>query len=175
MWQRCASLLAGRKCASLQGAAVAAGLLMQLLTPACLLLVLVLLLQAPRGQATACCKLGIMYHQQGLLEQAVSYFERFYELARSLGESCCCVWVRQQQAVRQGPGSCASIAQGRARKWRAAAPKDWHELRTVCGVVREAFKRRCAMLPLQWQGLCQCCCQQSVYQRGANQALLTES
>jgi tetratricopeptide (TPR) repeat protein len=45
-----------------------------------------LLLQAPAAQATACCKLGVLYHQQGRLEQAVSYFERFYELARSLGE-----------------------------------------------------------------------------------------
>lgn len=42
--------------------------------------------QAPRGQATACCKLGVLYHQQGKLDQAVTYFERFYELARSLGE-----------------------------------------------------------------------------------------
>lgn len=42
-------------------------------------------LQAPRGQATACCKLGVLYHQKGKLDQAVSYFERFYELARSLG------------------------------------------------------------------------------------------
>lgn len=42
--------------------------------------------QAPRGQATACCKLGVLYDQQGKLDQAVSYFERFYELARSLGE-----------------------------------------------------------------------------------------
>jgi hypothetical protein len=53
-------------------------------------------LQAPRGQATACCKLGVLYDQQGKLDQAVSYFERFYELARSLGKhssldsmSCC--------------------------------------------------------------------------------------
>lgn len=44
------------------------------------------LVQAPGAQATACCKLGVLYHQQGRLEQAVSYFERFYELARSLGE-----------------------------------------------------------------------------------------
>lgn len=44
-------------------------------------------LQDPRGQATACCKLGVLYHQQGKLEQAVRYLERFFELARSLGES----------------------------------------------------------------------------------------
>jgi tetratricopeptide (TPR) repeat protein len=43
-------------------------------------------LQDPRGQATACCKLGVLYQQQGQLEQAVGYFERFFELARSLGE-----------------------------------------------------------------------------------------
>eukprot|EP00879_Flechtneria_rotunda_P023098 GHRR01024417.1.p1 GENE.GHRR01024417.1~~GHRR01024417.1.p1 ORF type:complete len:501 (+),score=169.42 GHRR01024417.1:22-1524(+) len=42
--------------------------------------------QDPRGSATACCKLGVLYHRQGKLEQAVGYFERFFELARSLGE-----------------------------------------------------------------------------------------
>eukprot|EP00775_Hariotina_reticulata_P011778 gene11778-11923_t len=42
--------------------------------------------QDPRGQATACCKLGMLYHQQCKLEQAVGYFERFYELSRSLGD-----------------------------------------------------------------------------------------
>lgn len=50
-------------------------------------------LQAPRGQATACCKLAVLYHQQGKLEQAVLYFERFYEISRSLGELYPCVFV----------------------------------------------------------------------------------
>jgi hypothetical protein len=30
--------------------------------------------------------LGVLYQQQGKPEQAVGYFERFFELARSLGE-----------------------------------------------------------------------------------------
>lgn len=41
--------------------------------------------QDPRGQASACCKLGLLYRQQGKLEAAVGFFERFFELARSLG------------------------------------------------------------------------------------------
>jgi hypothetical protein len=49
-----------------------------------------LCLQDPRGQATACCKLGVLYQQQGKMEQAVGYFERFFELARSLGETLLC-------------------------------------------------------------------------------------
>lgn len=55
-------------------------------------------LQDPRGQATACCKLGVLYQQQGQLQQAVGYFERFFELARSLGEplprTTACLYVR---------------------------------------------------------------------------------
>jgi hypothetical protein len=74
-------------------------------------------LQDPRGQATACCKLGVLYQQQGKLEQAVGYFERFFELARSLGEAfavrhCVCMlhcsrnkhwFVLHDQTL--GPGS----------------------------------------------------------------------
>lgn len=63
--------------------------------------------QAPRGQATACCKLGVLYQQQGKPQQAVVYLERFYELARSLGArlgvsaAACCVhtaWCGRLQA-----------------------------------------------------------------------------
>ena len=48
-----------------------------------------------RGQASACCKLGLLYHQQGKLEAAVGCFERFFELARSLGAllQCTVRWV----------------------------------------------------------------------------------
>jgi hypothetical protein len=35
----------------------------------------------------------VLYQQQGKLEQAVGYFERFFELARSLGEHLCCLEV----------------------------------------------------------------------------------
>eukprot|EP00197_Chlamydomonas_leiostraca_P013515 CAMPEP_0202884152 /NCGR_PEP_ID=MMETSP1391-20130828/40487_1 /ASSEMBLY_ACC=CAM_ASM_000867 /TAXON_ID=1034604 /ORGANISM="Chlamydomonas leiostraca, Strain SAG 11-49" /LENGTH=433 /DNA_ID=CAMNT_0049567291 /DNA_START=99 /DNA_END=1400 /DNA_ORIENTATION=+ len=36
------------------------------------------------GPAIACCSLGILYYNQGRCEQAVTYFERFFEIARGL-------------------------------------------------------------------------------------------
>ena len=38
------------------------------------------------GPALASCSLGILYYQKGNLEQAVAYFERFFEIARTLGD-----------------------------------------------------------------------------------------
>jgi hypothetical protein len=57
-------------------------------------------MQDPRGQATACCKLGVLYQQQSKLEQAVGYFERFFELARSLGEAFA-VWCCMAMLLRK--------------------------------------------------------------------------
>lgn len=47
---------------------------------------MILHMQDPKGQANACCQLGKLYYQKGQLEQAVTYYEKFFELARSLGE-----------------------------------------------------------------------------------------
>lgn len=40
--------------------------------------------QEQSGPAIACCSLGILYYNQGRNEQAVTYFERFFEIAREL-------------------------------------------------------------------------------------------
>lgn len=37
-----------------------------------------------QGAAMAACSLGNMFYEQKDLEQAVSYFERFFEIARTL-------------------------------------------------------------------------------------------
>ncbi|GMH41675.1 hypothetical protein BSKO_09585 [Bryopsis sp. KO-2023] len=42
-------------------------------------------MQDPEGQARACCNLGIIYYNQGKFEQSVTYFEKFFEVARTLG------------------------------------------------------------------------------------------
>ena len=39
-----------------------------------------------QSQAEACCSLGVIYNKQGEYVNAVQYFERFFELSRSLGE-----------------------------------------------------------------------------------------
>ena len=38
------------------------------------------------SQAEACCALGVLYNQQGDYISAVEYLERFFELARSMGD-----------------------------------------------------------------------------------------
>lgn len=42
--------------------------------------------QDPQGQAVACCNLGIIYFQQNKYEQSVTYFEKFFEIARTLND-----------------------------------------------------------------------------------------
>ena len=39
----------------------------------------------PQGPAVACCSLGILYYGQGRFDQAMTYFEKFFEIARTLG------------------------------------------------------------------------------------------
>lgn len=39
-----------------------------------------------RGPALACCQLGCLHYRRGELQQAVSSFERFFELSRSLDQ-----------------------------------------------------------------------------------------
>lgn len=40
--------------------------------------------QDSKGQARACGNLGIVYYNQGNFEQAVIYFEKLFEVARTL-------------------------------------------------------------------------------------------
>jgi tetratricopeptide (TPR) repeat protein len=41
-------------------------------------------LEDPQGQAVACCSLGNIYFEQQQMKVAVTYFEKFFELARTL-------------------------------------------------------------------------------------------
>ena len=38
------------------------------------------------AQAEACCSLGVLYNQQNDYASAVQYLERYFELARSIGD-----------------------------------------------------------------------------------------
>ena len=38
------------------------------------------------AQAEACCSLGVLYNQQNDFASAVQYLERYFELARSIGD-----------------------------------------------------------------------------------------
>ena len=38
------------------------------------------------AQAEACCSLGVLYNQQNDYTSAVQYLERYFELARSIGD-----------------------------------------------------------------------------------------
>lgn len=40
----------------------------------------------PHREAVVCCDLGILHYQQRMFERAVTYFEKFFEVARTLGE-----------------------------------------------------------------------------------------
>ena len=40
----------------------------------------------PVSQARACCSLGKIYSAAGKFDRAVTYFERFFEVARSLND-----------------------------------------------------------------------------------------
>ena len=55
-----------------------------------------------RWQAEACCSLGVLYNQQGDFANAVQYLERFFELARSIGDKALLDKARTYLGIARG-------------------------------------------------------------------------
>ena len=53
-------------------------------------------------QAEACCSLGVLYNQQGDFANAVQYLERFFELARSIGDKALLDKARTYLGIARG-------------------------------------------------------------------------
>ena len=53
-------------------------------------------------QAEACCSLGVLYNQQGDDARAVEYLERFFELARSIGDKALLDKARTYLGIARG-------------------------------------------------------------------------
>ena len=54
------------------------------------------------AQAEACCSLGVLYNQQGDYVSAVQYLERFFELARSIGDKALLDKARTYLGIARG-------------------------------------------------------------------------
>ena len=54
------------------------------------------------AQAEACCSLGVLYNQQNDYASAVQYLERFFELARSVGDKALLDKARTYLGVARG-------------------------------------------------------------------------
>ena len=54
------------------------------------------------AQAEACCSLGVLFNQQGDYPSAVQYLERFFELARSIGERAMVDKARTYLGIARG-------------------------------------------------------------------------
>jgi len=66
------------------------------------------------GPAMACCSLGTIYHEQGDAQRAVTMFERFFEIARALGDRRVLDTARFNLGVARGtlrmPAYAAAVA-----------------------------------------------------------------
>lgn len=54
------------------------------------------------AQAEACCSLGVLYNQQNDFASAVQYLERYFELARSIGDGTMIDKARTYLGIARG-------------------------------------------------------------------------